>query len=319
MVSFKWILEEFNLFAKCKQYRLSLWNCPQFLFLIMGIVIMTTALTTYALGTRYYIIDPGVVTLIVMAITAVLFIVNFSIVRSMEGLAEANRLKSEFISIVSHQLRSPLSNLKWAVEVLISRRFGGLEPKQEEYLKILQENAGRMGELVVDLLMVSRIEQGRLPLNKAYFSLKDLTKEIIQELKILAEASNVEVKFEELESLPQAFGDPQMIKVVVENLLDNAIRYVKERGKIFINLKSGSDRLLFEIRDNGVGIPKDDQRHIFQKFFRSQNILKYQTQGSGLGLHIAKSIVEKSGGKIWFKSKEGQGTTFWFTVPTQNK
>src|SRR3989344_5826886 len=188
-MSLKGILEELNIFGKCRQYRLPIWECPQFLFLIMGIVIIATAIVTYALGTRYFVADPSTVTLIVFAITIVLFIITFSIIRGMEGLAEASKLKSEFISIVSHQLRSPLSNLKWALEVLLSKRFGNLEPKQEEYLKILQENSGRMGELVVDLLMVSRIEQGRLPLNKIQFSLAGLTKEIIQELKILAEAS----------------------------------------------------------------------------------------------------------------------------------
>lgn len=318
-MSSKWILEELNIFAKCKQYRLRLWNCPQFLFLIMGTVIIASAITTYTLGTRYFVVEPTTVSMIVLVLTAILFVITFSIVRSMEGFAEASRLKSEFISIVSHQLRSPLSNLKWAAEILISQRFGKIESKQEEYLKIIQENSGRMGELVSDLLMVSRIEQGRLPLNKIQFSLGDLTKEVINELNVLAEASNVIIKMEIKEPLPKAFGDSQMIKVVVENLLDNAIRYIKERGEVFIKLKDEGGSLLFEIRDDGVGIPENDQRHIFQKFFRSQNILKYQTQGSGLGLHITKSIIEKSGGKIWFKSKEGEETTFWFTLPTQNK
>lgn len=314
-MSFKWILEELNIFAQCKQYRLPIWHCPQFLFVIMGVSIMATALVTYGLGTRYFIVDPITVSLIVMALAVILFVVTFSIVRSMEGIAEASRLKSEFISIVSHQLRSPLSNLKWAIEILSSGEFGKLEAKQKEYLKILQENLERMNELILDLLTVSRIEEGRLALDKVYFSPADIVKEIVNELKVLAEASNVEVKFIASESLPQAFGDPQRIKVVVENLLDNAIRYIKDKGAVAIKLEDKPDHLLFEIKDTGVGIPKDDQMHIFQKFFRSQNALKYQTQGSGLGLHIAKSIVEKSGGKIWFKSREGEGTTFWFTMP----
>jgi len=316
-MSLKFLLEELNIFGKCRQYRLPLWHCPQFLFLIMGIVIILTALITYALGTRYFILDQGAVSLIVMVITIILFIITFSIVRGMEGLAEANKLKSEFINIVSHQLRSPLSNLKWASEVLISEKFGALKSKQKEYLKIFDENSDRMNELISDLLIVSRIDQGTLPLNKTKFSLGDLTRGLIDELKILAESSNIEIRLEQPESLPDAFGDAKMIKIAVENLLDNAIRYIKEKGDVCIKLENRGKNLLFKIEDNGVGIPPDDQKHIFQKFFRSENVLKYQTQGSGLGLHITKSIIEKSGGKIWFKSQEGQGTTFWFTFPVK--
>ncbi|MBI2450371.1 MAG: HAMP domain-containing histidine kinase [Candidatus Nealsonbacteria bacterium] len=281
----------------------------------MGIVISGSAFTTYALGTRYFVVEPTTVSLIVLVVTGVLLIITFSIVRSMEGLAEASRLKSEFISIVSHQLRSPLSNLRWAAEVLVSKDFGELAPKQKEYLKIIQENNGRMGELVTDLLMVSRIDEGKLLFDKIKFSLEDLAKEVINGLKVLAEASNVAINLEVSEILPQVCSDYKMIKIVVENLLDNAIRYIKEKGKVFIKINNKNDHLLFEIRDTGVGIPKDDQRHIFQKFFRSQNILRQQTLGSGLGLHITKSIIEKSGGKIWFKSQEGVGSTFWFTLP----
>lgn len=316
-MGFKSISDELNILSKCKQYHLPIWQCPQFLFLIMGTVIIATALVTYALGTSYFVLDPLTVSLIVFAITIVLFIITFSIVKSMDGLAEASRLKSEFISIVSHQLRSPLSNLKWALEILITKRFGNLETKQEEYLKIVQENSGRMGELINDLLMVSRIEQGRLPLNKTKFSLEDLAKGVINELKLLAEASNTQIKLEASDSLPLAFADAQLIKVVIENLLDNSVRYINRNGEISITVKNIDGNLLFEIKDTGVGIPKSDQKHIFQKFFRSQNVLKYRTQGSGLGLHITKSIVEKSGGKIWFKSKENKGSTFWFTLPTK--
>lgn len=309
------MLQQLNVLAVCKRYGLSLWQCPQFLFLVMGTVIIATALITYALGTRY-IADPVTVLLIVFALTIILFILTFSITRSLEGLAEANRLKSEFISIVSHQLRSPLSNLKWALELLISGRFGKIEGKQAEYMKILKDNTGRMGELVSDLLMVSRIEQGRLPLHKTEFSLIELAKETIAEFQPIASASNVKIELNVIkETLPKVFGDHSQLKLVIENFVDNAVRYTKGRGTVKVKIEQRNKKLYLSVKDEGVGIPKEDQKHIFQKFFRSSNVLKYQTRGSGLGLYIAKSIVERSKGKIGFKSEVNKGSTFWFTIP----
>jgi len=315
-MDFKKITDQLNIFAQCRRYGLPIWQCPQFIFLIMGVVIIATALITYSLGTRY-VADPSTVSLIVFVLTIILFVLTFSITRSLEGLAEANRLKSEFISIVSHQLRSPLSNLKWAIELLLSSRLGKIEAKQGEYFKILKDNTIRMGELIADLLTVSRIEQGRLPLYKTEFSLQDLVKEIIAEFEPLAKSSNIKIKLEVANALPKVFADTSRIKMVAENFLDNAIRYIKGKGEVKIKIESKNKRLLFSVQDNGVGIPQKDQRYIFQKFFRSQNVLKYQTRGSGLGLYIAKSLVERSGGKIGFKSKENKGSTFWFTLPTK--
>ena len=313
-MDFKNILSQLNILAQCKRYGLSLWQCPQFLFLIMGIIIIGSTLTAYAIGTRY-IEEPELVALIILLITAILFIIAVIITRSFERLAEASRMKSEFISVVSHQLRSPLSNLRWAIELLMSGRLGKIEEKQTEYFRILKENSGRMGELVSDLLIVSRIETATLPQKRKEISLEDLIKKLISEFEPFAQASNVEIEFKSEENLPKILADPSQIRLVVENLLDNAVRYIKDRGKVKMLLSRRGQNLYFEIEDNGVGIPKEDQKYIFQKFFRSENILRYQTQGSGLGLYISKAIVERSGGKIGFKSQEGVGSTFWFTLP----
>lgn len=315
-MGFQKILGQLNIVVNCKRYGVSLWQCPQFLFLIMGVVIIATALITYTLGARY-VADPNIVSLIVLVLTIVLFIISFSITRSMEGLAEANRLKSEFVSIVSHQLRSPLSNLKWAIELLLSGRLGKVDEKHEEYLQILKDNTTRMGELIADLLTVSRIEQGRFPLEKSEFSLEDLTREIIDEFRPMTSVSKIDVKLEATDTLARVFADSSRIKIVVENLLDNALRYGKNQGMVAIKLKTRGRNLLFEITDTGVGIPKEDQRYIFERFFRSGNVLKHQTSGSGLGLYIAKFIIERSGGKIGFQSQENKGSTFWFTLPTK--
>ncbi|XOB42115.1 MAG: sensor histidine kinase [Candidatus Nealsonbacteria bacterium] len=310
------ILLELNIFAQCKKYNLSLWQCPQFLFLVMGVIIITSSLFAYAFGTRY-IEDPLIVAFIIQLLAGILLIIAVIITRSFERLAEASRLKSEFISIVSHQLRSPLSNLKWTIELLMSGKLGKIEEKQTEYFKIIKENSGRMHDLVSDLLTVSRIESAKLPFKKQEFSMEELTKSLINEYKALSSASNVGVVFLDDKNLPKAFSDPSRIKLVMENLLDNAIRYSNEKGGVEITLSVKNNDILFSIKDNGVGIPQKDHKYIFQKFFRSENILKHQTKGSGLGLYISKEIIKRAKGKIGFNSEENKGSTFWFTIPTK--
>ena len=305
-----------NVPFQCRKYDLSLWQCPQFLFLVMGLIIIGSSLTVYAIGNKY-IEDPTLVALLVLFISAILFIVASIITRSFERLAEASRMKSEFVSVVSHQLRSPLSNLKWVIEFLMSGRVGSVTEKQLEYFKILKENSNRMEELVSDLLTVSRIEQGKLPLKKEKISMDDLVKESVREMEIFARASNVEIDSKSEKNLPQIITDYFQLKLVIVNLLDNAIRYIKGRGRVEIILEKKNKNLHFEVKDNGVGIPMDDKKYIFQKFFRSGNALRHQTEGSGLGLYIAKSIVEKLGGKIGFSSREGVGSTFWFNLPVK--
>ena len=253
--------------------------------------------------------------MIVLSVTVILFVISFIITQSFDKLAQANRMKSEFVSIVSHQLRSPLSNLKWAIEFLMSGRIEPIGEKQLEYFKILKENSSRMEDLISDLLIVSRIETAKLPFKKAEFSLDDLVKELVKTFIPFARASNVEINLFVPADLPKIVSDFSQIGQVIENLLDNATRYIKDAGEIKIKLEKRNKDIYLEIKDTGVGIPRDDQKYIFQKFFRAENVMKYQTQGSGLGLYISKAIIEKAGGRIGFKSQEGKGSTFWFTLP----
>lgn len=317
-MDFKKIIDHLNIFKQCREYGISPWQYPQFLFLVMGIITIIVILATYGIGLRV-VQEPETMILIVLVLSAFLLIITFTITQSFERLAEANRLKSEFVSIVSHQLRSPLSNLRWSIELLMSGRLGTIEEPQLEYFRILKENISRMGELVRDLLIVSRIEQGRLPSQKAEVSAVDLVKGLISNLEPFARAANVEITLEAEENLPRIFIDPSQLKLIVENLLDNAIRYIKDKGRVEVMLKKQKNSIYFEVKDNGVGIPIYDQKYIFQKFFRARNILRYQTQGTGLGLYITKSIINQAKGKMGFKSEEKKGTTFWFTLPIFTK
>jgi len=305
---------QLDIVGQCKRYGLSVWQCPQFLFVVMGVFIILTSVVSYLVGARY-ILSPETVIFIVLIVASILFIIAFVITRSFERLAEASRMKSEFINIVSHQLRSPLTNIKWTFEVMASEEFKVPAEKQEEYFANVKENIARMVELIDDLLIVSKIEQGSFSVAKIEISLKDLIKDLVERYKVFAEASRIKLNFYSQENLPKVLADPSLLKIVTENLIDNAIRYTKGGGIVEIKLIREKDKVLFAIKDSGVGIPRKEQKYIFQKFFRAENISKERTRGSGLGLYVCRSILDKLGGQIWFKSQLGKGTTFYCRLP----
>ena len=305
---------QLNIVSQCKRYGLSLWQCPQFLFVVMGVFIILASVVSYLIGARY-IFSPETVIFIVLIVASTLFIIAFVITRSFERLAEASRMKSEFINIVSHQLRSPLTNIKWTFEIMASEEFKVPAEKQEDYFVNVKENIARMVELIDDLLIVSKIEQGSFSVAKTEVSLKDLIGGLVERYKVFAEASRIKLNFYSEKNVPKILADPSLLKIVTENLIDNAIRYTKGGGAVEIKLIKEKDQVLFAIKDSGVGIPEKEQKYIFQKFFRAENISKERTRGSGLGLYVCKSILNKMKGQIWFKSQLGEGTTFYFKIP----
>lgn len=310
----KSLLGQLNIYAHCKKSGLTLWQCPQFLFIVMGTIIIISSFALYLIGNQY-IAEPELVAFVVIAVNMALLVIAFLITKNFEKLAEVSKLKSEFISITSHQLRSPLTNLKWIVDALSIKNTENTSQKKEEYFEGIQENLKRMSELINDLLIVSRIEEGTLSSQKQEINFKKLVKEIISQFKVFTEALNIKINFDIEEKASLIFADWFNLKLVIENLLDNAIRYTGKKGEIDISVKKLSNGIYFQIKDTGIGIPEPEQKYIFQKFFRAENPLKEKTRGSGLGLYIVKSIIEKEKGKIWFESAEGKGTTFYFFLP----
>jgi len=307
-------LNQLDIVGQCKKNGLSLWQCPQFLFVIMGLVIFITIIFSFLIGAEF-IDDPETVALIVIIITVILLAIAFVITRSFEKLAEASRLKSEFVDIVSHQLRSPLTNIKWTFEVLSAKDFDVSEEKKEEYYINVKENIVRMVELVDDLLIVSKIEEGAFSIHKSEIPLEKTIKDLVDRYKVFAEASDIDLVFSPDDNIEVIMADASMLKLLIENLIDNAIRYTKGGGKIEVKYERKPKEILFSVKDEGVGIPEKDKRFIFHKFFRAENALRTRTKGSGLGLYVCRSIAVKSGGKIWFSSIENKGTTFYFTIP----
>lgn len=306
----------FNFISECKEVKLGLWTCPPFLFILMGFFTIISMIATYILASSY-IDEPQIAALVVILITVIFLIVGNIIISSFRRIAEAHKMQSEFISIVSHQLRSPLSIIKWSAEAATRNHAKEDLIKQQEFFDTTQQTVGYMIRLVNSLLEVSRIEAETFFLKKEVFSFKELAEGIIREFKDYARASNIEITLNAADSLPEIAGDRERTEMVMQNLIDNAIRYSRRAGTVAVSIAPASSAYVrLQISDQGVGIPKDQQVKVFSKFFRATNSKKSQTVGTGIGLYIAKRFIEAMGGEIGFTSETGKGATFWFTLPT---
>ena len=230
------------------------------------------------------------------------------------------QMKTEFISIASHQLRTPLAGFKWFIELLLKERVGELSKEQREMLEKMEDNNESLISLVEHLLNISRIEQGRMDFK---FEKHDITSAIEKEVRLLepkAQEKDINLEFEEpSDKIPEFKFDGEKMSFVIQNLIDNAIKYTKNGGRVIISVKKGrGNKVVFRVKDSGIGIDKESQKRVFSKFFRSDEAKVMATQGTGLGLNIAKNVIDKHKGKIWFDSDPGKGTTFSFEIPTRN-
>ena len=226
------------------------------------------------------------------------------------------RMKTEFVSITAHQLRTPLSAIKWTLKMLLDEDLGKITEEQAEFIEKTYESNERMISLINDLLNVTRIEEGRYVYNPVLSNMTKLVESLIDQSKDEINIKNINLEFKKpKKELPKVLIDVEKMNLAVQNLLDNAIQYNKLGGSIKISLKSNKKEIEFSIEDSGVGIPKKQEKRIFTKFFRAANVMRMDTTGSGLGLFIVKNIIEAHKGRIWFKSKKGKGTIFYFTLP----
>ncbi len=240
--------------------------------------------------------------------------------RANEKLQELDQIKSNFISVVAHQLRTPLSGVKWTINMILNGDLGEMNNDQKTFLMKTYESNNRMISLVNDMLNTDRIQSGNIKYKFRFVNIVDLLDNVLFEISPIATKKAIVIEFKsKLDKLPQALIDPNTVRSVLQNLLENAIKYTIQGGKIELNIKAVGEYLQVSIHDNGIGIPAMQREMIFNRFFRADNAIKYETDGSGLGLYIAKELVEKNGGKLWFDSIEGMGTTFYFTVPSMRE
>lgn len=228
--------------------------------------------------------------------------------------------KTDFISLASHQLRTPLSIITLYLNMM-RRYYDSLSERERKgYLLELQRATNRMTKLVDALLNASRIEMGALEPHYEEVNFTELVQQILDEImRVTLETSNKEI-VADFKSSPTGitmYSDSQLLRVVVDNLISNAVKYTPSKRKISVSLRETKNAIVFSVKDRGYGIPEGQKDKIFSKMFRAENVKKVSETGTGLGLYITKSIVGKLGGDIWFQSGEGRGTTFFVKLPKQ--
>ncbi|HLO29760.1 MAG TPA: GAF domain-containing protein [Anaerolineales bacterium] len=249
------------------------------------------------------------------------FLGTVSIFRDITHEVEVDRLKSEFVATVSHELRTPMTSIRGYVDVLLMGAAGAVNENQAHFLHIIKNNTERLNILVNDLLDVSRIESGRVTLSPQALDIREVAEDVIGDVLRRSQEENkpMALSLDAPKKLPHVFGDVERVRQILGNLVDNAYHYTPENGTIIVRIHSpnGGKEVQVDVKDNGVGIPLEDQSRVFERFYRGENPLVLATPGTGLGLSIVKQIVEMHKGRIWMKSSgvPGDGSIFSFTLP----
>jgi PAS domain S-box-containing protein len=227
---------------------------------------------------------------------------------------QLDQAKTEFVSLASHQLKTPVSTVKWYTDMLLSGNLGELSEKQKSYVDIIHNVNEEMIDLIDVFLNISRIEIGSLKIDMKEINVAEVTESVLVELSSQIKEKNINIEKRYNDSLKNMKSDPKLLRVIIHNLLTNAVKYTLPGGIVTISFKDAMGEKIITVSDNGVGIPKEEQEKIFTKLFRATNVkILPGSQGTGLGLYLIKSMVEKMGGGISFTSEENKGTAFTVT------
>lgn len=235
--------------------------------------------------------------------------------RLYEKVRQANQAKSEFVSFVAHELRTPMTSIRGYADMLERGMSGPLTEQQKDFIHTINSNVGRMRILVADLQDVSRIETGQMRLEVERVSFTEALEDALESTRAQIDERSQELKIDAPDGLPRVEADPTRLAQILINLLSNASKYTPEEGHIGVQVSEDGDYVRCAVSDTGVGMSEEDQAQLFTKFFRSENPTVREMPGTGLGLCITKSLIELQGGEIEVESELGEGTTFTFTVP----
>jgi two-component system phosphate regulon sensor histidine kinase PhoR len=228
---------------------------------------------------------------------------------------QVDRAKTEFVSLASHQLRTPLSSINWYAEMLLAGDAGELNDEQRTYLDEVYQGNQRMVDLINSLLNVSRLELGTLAVDPEDTDVIALAQSVLNELAPEIKHRDINLETTLDPTTPHMLADPKLLRMVFQNLASNAVKYTPIGGSVSVQVVPDGDDITITVADTGLGIPKTEQSRIFSKLFRATNARESDTDGTGLGLYIVKSVIEHAGGTIEFTSEEGKGTTFYVRLP----
>lgn len=230
-------------------------------------------------------------------------------------LRELDDIKDDFISMASHQLRTPLTAVKGYLSMMIDGDAGKVTPTQDKMMRQAFSSAQRMVFLITDLLNVSRLKTGKFVIDAAPTDLSAVVKDEIEQLTETAAAKGLELRYKKPPKFPVLTLDEVKIRQVIMNFIDNAIYYTPAGGHVTVELIDEPQSIELRVEDDGIGVPKAEQHHLFTKFYRAENARKARPDGTGLGLFMAQKVIIAQGGSVIFSSKENQGSTFGFTFP----
>lgn len=235
----------------------------------------------------------------------------------LDQLIQSLEFKSKFLAAMSHDLRTPLNAIIGFSTLLLDESYGELNESQEDYLGDIYSAAEDLSDLINAILNISKIEAGGFELHKKKFQLYSLLKQVHSLFKPIYEKNGLSFRIKNISQTKYIYADPIRFKQILYNLLDNAIKYTNE-GAVILRILEHNDHWEFQMEDTGIGIEDKDYEVVFREFGRVKNDIKKEVSGSGIGLSLTKRLVELHGGKIWFESKKGEGTTFFFTIPKNN-
>ncbi len=307
-----------NLKNESKEFGIPIWKLPDVVLITMAVINIIVMVGTYFLATKYDN-DPGKVIILVAIEAAIITIIGNVLSESAKKIVETTKLKKEFIQIISHQMRSPLTTMKWQIELLKKKAAENLNKKQIEQIDRIYEENERLTNMIADILNMSRIDKNLEHLIYSDIALENVVSECITMLSGFAKFKKIEFDFKGNRRKNMVCVDNEKMKIAIVNVIENAISYSKKGKTIKITTKPDGEFVALKIKDQGIGIKEGEQEIVFNKFYRGEGGKKAQPEGTGLGLFMTKKVIEQMGGTITLKSKEAKGSEFTMRFPRPRK